>query len=146
MTVIVWDGKTLAADRRACFGTFHRSMKKILRLADGSLAGFAGDAAYCAQAIQWVNDGMVAADFPASQRSRETFAGLMIIKTDRTIWKLEDTPYPFQIQDHQFSTGSGRDYAMAAMHLGCSAVAAVEVACALDSSCGNGIDTLDFES
>ena len=126
-------------------GTFHRSTTKIFRLADGSLAGFAGDAAYCTHAMQWINDGMNTADFPASQREREKFAAIMIIKPDKTVWKLEDTPHPFRILESQFAIGSGRDYAMAAMHLGCSAVAAVETACALDSSCGNGIDLLEFE-
>ena len=37
-----------------------------------------------------------------------------------------------------------RDFALAAMHLGKSAREAVEVACALDVFCGNGIDTLEL--
>jgi hypothetical protein len=38
--------------------------------------------------------------------------------------------------------GSGRDYAEAAMFLGCDAKRAVEVACQFQTDCGNGIDTL----
>ena len=41
--------------------------------------------------------------------------------------------------------GHGRDFTLAAMHLGHDARTAVEVACALDAFCGCGIDTLTLE-
>ena len=49
------------------------------------------------------------------------------------------------IEDTFAASGSGRDYARAVMHMGHRAWDAVAVACALDTECGNGIDTLQHD-
>jgi ATP-dependent protease HslVU (ClpYQ) peptidase subunit len=49
------------------------------------------------------------------------------------------------VEDPFIAFGAGRDYAMAAMHLGCDAHRAVEVACVFDTGCGMGIDTLELD-
>lgn len=59
-------------------------------------------------------------------------------------FRYEKVPYPARVEDKFTATGCGRDYALAAMFLGHDARAAVEVACALDAHCGNGIDTLEL--
>ncbi len=53
--------------------------------------------------------------------------------------------YPELHEDKFNALGAGRDYALAAMYLGFDASRAVEVACALDVNCGNGIDVLTLE-
>lgn len=42
MTVIAWDGKTLAADRRACLGNLYRTIHKLHRLSDCLCASAGG--------------------------------------------------------------------------------------------------------
>jgi ATP-dependent protease HslVU (ClpYQ) peptidase subunit len=142
MTVIAWDGRTLAADRLASFGTTRCTTTKIFRVRDGGLAGYAGDAAFGEQVLAWYEAGAFPLNFPASQRDRDDWAGLLVIQSNGELLRYERTPYPVKYQDKHFAIGSGREFALAAMHLGCDAVRAVEVACALDTGCGNGIDVL----
>ena len=67
---------------------------------------------------------------------------MLVVLPDRSLHKFESTPHPLRFPPQNFAIGSGRDFALAAMHLGKTAVEAVEVACHFDSGCGNGIDTL----
>jgi ATP-dependent protease HslVU (ClpYQ) peptidase subunit len=148
MSVIAWDGRTMAADKRACLGTLIRTTTKICRVGEGAgeaLCAYAGDAAGGEELLAWFRDGAKPADFPASQRDRENWSGLLVVK--RTgVFKYEYSPYPVRFNDKFFAIGSGRDFALATMHLGYDARTAVEVAIALDSGCGNGVDTLAFDA
>lgn len=142
MSVIAWDGKTLAADKRACFGTLTRTTTKVFDLGD-ALAAYAGDADAGEEILAWFKDGHDPARFPPSQRDRDGWAGLLIVWRDGWIWKYERTPYPLKFPPQLFAIGSGRDFALAAMHCGKTAAEAVEVACFFDSACGNGIDAFN---
>jgi 20S proteasome alpha/beta subunit len=147
MSVIAWDGKTLAADKRASFGTTIRTTTKIFRHGNALLA-YAGDSAHGEEVRAWWMRGADPDDFPRSQRDKDDWAGLLVIRRGEhgpVIARYERTPYPIYFEDEHFSIGSGREFALAAMYLGCDARRAVEVACALDSGCGNGIDTLTLE-
>lgn len=144
MTVIAWDGQTLAADKRACNGGLARTVTKIYRVSD-VLVGVAGDIAQAMEMIAWVRRGRKPDDFPASQRSDE-WGTLVVIEADATVSVYEQSPYPFKIEDKIFASGSGRDFALAAMHHGKNAWEAVNTACCFDSGCGNGIDELRLEA
>ena len=141
MTVIAWDGHTLAADKRASLGTFIRSTTKVFDLGE-SLAAYVGDADGGEEMLAWFCDGRDPIKFPPSQREKDSWTGMLIVWADGSIWKYERTPYPVKFPPQQFAIGSGRDFAMAAMHLGKTAAEAVEVACIFDSGCGNGVDVL----
>jgi 20S proteasome alpha/beta subunit len=143
MTVIVWDGRTLAADKRASCNGIVRTTTKIFRVRD-MLVGLAGDADYSRAMLQWVIAGMNEDRFPEHQKTSADYVSVLVITKSREILKFERTPYPIVFEDKVFAMGSGRDFALAALHLGCDARRAVEVACALDVSCGNGIDTQDL--
>lgn len=145
MSVIAWDGHTLAADKLASFGTTKHTTVKIFRVRDG-LAGYAGMADFGEQVLAWYQDGAEPSEFPRSQRDKDDWAGLIVVKADGPILRYERTPYPIKFYDRHFAIGSGREFALAAMYLGCDARRAVEVACALDTGCGNGIDTLSLEA
>jgi len=94
------------------------------------------------QMIEWVRAGRAVADFPPMQRDKDDWQPILVIEADGTPSQYDRTPYPSRFEDRCCAIGSGRDFAMAAMYLGKTAREAVEVACALDSGCGNGIDTL----
>lgn len=143
MTVIAWDGRTLAADKLATFGTTKHTTTKIFRVRD-ALVGYAGDADSGEEVLAWFRDGADPAKFPAGQRGPD-WAGLLVIRRGQPICRYERTPYPVMFHDTRFAVGSGREFALAAMHLGCSAKEAVQVAIELDSGCGHGIDTLTLE-
>ena len=141
MSVIAWDGRTMAADKRSCIGTLIRTTTKIFRVGD-ALCAYAGDAAGGEEMLAWFKAGAKPADFPPGQRTDE-WSGLLVVRRGE-ILKYERNPYPVRFEDKCFAIGCGRDFALAAMHLGHDARTAVEVAIAFDSGCGNGIDTMEF--
>lgn len=149
MTVIAWDGKTLAADKRTNWGGLTSTTVKIHRISqkDGGffLAGCSGNAAQIAEMVQWLRDGEDPQTLPATQRDPKECVSALVVRADGSLWQYESTAFPILILDKKWAIGSGRDFATAAMHLGESAQGAVEVACCFDTSCGNGIDTLRLE-
>ncbi len=144
MTVVCWDGTTLAADKMADMGGLKVSVTKIKRIAD-CLVGSSGSASEANELMAWFGRGADPKDFPETQRDTENWTGLLVIKPDLTVLKYEHTPYPVVLDPRQqVGIGSGRDFAVAAMHLGADAKTAVEVASRLCSDCGLGVDTLTF--
>lgn len=141
MTTIAWDGKTLAADKRVTFGMEIATTTKIFRI-NGMLVGCSGDASIGSSCVQWVRDGMNKNNYPEAQRTDP--CSLLVIHADGTINFYGKAPDPLVIEDSHFTIGSGGEFAHAALYLGKTAREAVEVACALDSSSGNGIDTLEL--
>lgn len=140
MTCIAWDGRTLAADKRASNGGLARRCTKIMRHGD-ALIGMTGDWDAAAELRQWWIDGAKPADFP--KVGRDDKATLVVVQ-HAGISVYVAGPFPM-IQEEQFSAwGSGRDFAIAAMHLGCDAAKAVEVASIFQHDCGDGVDTLTF--
>jgi len=141
MTIIAWDGITLAADKRAVINGLSRTLTKIFRLKNGDLFGACGDMTYCLQMLEWVQNGMKPEDFPKEQRDKDDWQVCVVI-IEGVLHLFERTPYAIVFEDTFYACGSGRDYAIAAMHLGKTAKEAVEVACIFDTGCGNGVDEL----
>jgi hypothetical protein len=139
MSVIAWDGQRLAADKRlSCNGAI-LTTTKIFKVRD-CLVGYVGNADAGEELLAWFCEGADPSTFPEAQRGDECAAELLVIRPDHTITTYERTPHPITYEDAQFAIGSGRDYALAAMHLGKTARQAVEVACLFCSECGNGVD------
>lgn len=145
MTIIAWDGKTLAADKRVNFGGMLLTTTKIRRIGN-MLVGYAGNADFGEQMLAWIREGMDPEKFPEGQRNKDDWSGVIAISPGGYIRRYERTPYPIVFEDPFVAIGSGRDFAMAAMHLGHDARKAVEVACALNADCGGGIDVLTLET
>lgn len=141
MTVIAWDGKTLAADKLTSDNGVAWISTKIERAPNGALLGSAGTASSGRALKQWWIAGAKPEEFPKDEKD----ATLLVITPDRKILMYWQSNYSFNIENERAAIGSGRDFALAAMHLGRTAIEAVEVACALDINCGNGIDTLALE-
>lgn len=143
MTVIAWDGKTLAADKRCTYGSLIRTETKIFRVG-GVLCGGSGETSFVNGMIEWVRGGRDLQKFPEHQKSKDDWCSFLVIEADGTPSVYERTPYPIRYEDKFLAIGSGRDFAMAAMHLGKTAKEAVEIASVLDNTCGNGIDALEL--
>lgn len=139
MTVVAWDGKTLAADKRATSSGLIRTVTKVWK-ADGLLCGVAGDFGSCRALMDWVICGRESAKWPECQKTDE-WAALLVID-GRQIMKYEKSPVPLIFEDEQFAIGSGRDFALMAMRLGKTAKEAVELTCEFDCACGNGVDEI----
>jgi hypothetical protein len=143
MTVIAYDGRTLAADKMGDAGGLRRTPTKIRRF-DGGLFGSSGSASRGAEMFEWIVAGADPSTVPAYQLSHDNYEVVMIVRNDGTAWQYACSPHPIRIEDPFHAIGSGRDFAIAAMYLGHDARTAVAVASQFDSGCGMGIDTLEL--
>lgn len=140
MTVIAFDGKTLAADKLATMGGgIGRAVTKIARHGDALLA-ITGSWDVGAEMREWWRAGADPVAFPV--KAREDLATLIVFHAGR-ILVYASGPFPMEMVAQQCAFGSGRDYAEAAMYLGKSAREAVEVACVFQTDCGLGVDVLE---
>lgn len=141
MTVIAFDGRTLAADKRATTGGgMVRTITKIERH-NGELLAVTGGLDIGLEMKEWYKAGADPERFP--EVARKDDAVLIVIK-NRRIYSYASGPYPMEIEARKCAFGSGRDFAEAAMYLGRTAVEAVEIASLFQSDCGNGVDSFDL--
>lgn len=143
MTVIAWDGRTLAADKMACSAGFGYTVTKLHRLRDGSLVALSGDCDHALALLAWLNAAQNPAAYPDAQKDSDTSA--FVVRPDGSCWSYGKTAYPQRVEDRLYAMGHGRDFALAALHCGLSAREAVELTCRLDVFCGNGVDVMTRE-
>ncbi len=142
MTVIAFDGKRLAADKRATSGGgIARTVTKIQRHG-AVLLGITGDWDIAVEMREWFKAGAEPGKFP--DRAKDGESTLIVIRHGGVIETYCSGPYPMLIEEPMCAWGSGRDYAQAAMYLGHDARRAVEVASVFQTDCGNGIDCLEL--
>jgi hypothetical protein len=142
MTIVAWDGHTLAADKLGDSNGLRRTTTKIRRF-DGGLFGSAGLASRAEQIFEWIKAGAQPETIPAFQLTDE-YQSVLVVRNDRSVWIYAHGPYPFEMEDPFHAIGSGRDFAIATMFLGHSAEHAVYVASQFETGCGNGVDTLEL--
>lgn len=139
MTVIAFDGQTLASDKRAVTGKCKvASIKKIHKLRDGSYAAISGTTFAGMILIDWINRGAKIDDYPIED---DVDVSIIVVTPQGVLYQY-DGPIALKLDTPFYAIGSGREYALAAMYLGCDARQAVEVANALDQGCGNGVDSV----
>lgn len=144
MSVIAWDGTTLAADKRYVSVGLHRRGTKIFRVGR-ELLGFSGNGAEGHDMLQWALGGFKPDQFPINQRDEKLWAPTMVISPSGQIRIYERSPYPWVVENKHHAIGSGRDYALAAMHLGRTSAQAVEIASMFEVGCGDGVDELTLD-
>ncbi len=112
----------------------------------GHLVASTGDLDRIGELEAWFADDALPAAFPACNRKDDAPAQMVTITPEGVVQVYQRTPYPMVFEgSYYYAAGCGRDFALAAMHLGENAQKAAEVACALSSGCGNGVDTLTLE-
>lgn len=143
MTTICWDGKTLAADKRFVNNGLPRTGTKIFRAGD-VLVGCAGTASHAVAMVDWVRGGRDKADFPI--KHGDDYTHTLVIEADRSISVYERYPNPIRFEEKIYALGSGRDFAMACLHMGKTAEESIAfiIARELDTDTGNGIDVLEL--
>lgn len=140
MTTIAWDGRVLAADSQCEIGSLKFRTRKIGRLKDGRLYGFAGDADYGLAVVAYLNGETEKPE----HEDKDDWSSFMLIDLEQHIFRLERRFMPIEILEDFHAIGSGRDFAIAAMYLGKSAVEAVKIAALFDSSTGNEVDFIEL--
>ena len=142
MTVIAWDGKTLAADRQMTWNDMRTTVCKIQRMPNGEVIGATGDSAKALGMLQWYERGAKPEAWPEWQTA-EDYARLIVARPGKRLVYFDWIPVEQPIFDPFMAFGSGRDYAMAAMAMGADAVKAVEITNQFCASTGLGVDSLD---
>lgn len=141
MTVIAWDGKFLAADKRAYDNGTVFTTTKILRV-KGHLIGSTGDNDSGIALKEWFKNGADPDKWPECQKDKDRYCRFIVITPTGKIMDYCREPFPTIIEDEFYAWGSGGDSALGAMAMGASARKAVEIACNHESGCGNGITVL----
>lgn len=144
MTVIAWDGKTLAADKRSLNNDVANTVTKIFRSDSDTLMGLSGHLGRAMQMMRWIEACRIAETFPKGTTD-DDWAVVLVVHRNGAVEKYESREFPITFDDPCFAMGSARDFALMAMHLGHDARRAVELTCELSVICGNGIDTLSFD-
>jgi 20S proteasome alpha/beta subunit len=139
MTVVAWDGKTLASDRRCSQGGFITEVTKLYKVGHVIMGG-AGSADMINEMIMWFVSGATPETFPELQRNVQECCTILAIGPDSKAMLYQSSPYPIHIEGKPFAIGAGRDFAVMAMHLGKTAKEAVELTALFCSDCGNGVD------
>lgn len=142
MTVIAWDGKTLAADRQVSDDhDFDSYTTKISTSKDGSVAGaLCGSFTELSKFETWVRGGARGRYEFASGNNSEALLvhsnGNIELVTSNGRRKIEGVKF--------YAMGGGRAYALGALEMGATAAEAVRVAMKYICSTGD-IDEIEFK-
>jgi hypothetical protein len=157
MSVVVWDGKTLAADRQCMGGG-------ITRICAPKIGKLAVDPPDYIQDLLWAYTGLVSEGeelldwltkfgpdpeyFPERLRNKE-HCETILVTIDRVGTVREYANSPFAVaypRCDRYAGGSGADFALCALHLNCNAVDAVRVTNELSVECGGGVVWTSFDA
>lgn len=139
MTIIVWDGRTLAADCQGTYGDARIWRNKITRRADGTLIATAGSFSLAQAMVNHLfGDPGSRPNWPTAVTDES--ADVICVDPDaRVTWYTHFRPVAIELHQAQMAWGCGREFAMGALAMGANAVRAVEVAIELCPGCGLGV-------
>lgn len=144
MTTVAYRDGVMASDSRAYSGDRLPigSKQKIRRLTDGSLLGISSSIPGFAEALwKWIEAGRVYEDAPKATKELK-FDILLVTPSGEVYYANDDFHFSGPLSAEYFAIGSGSFYAMGAMHVGATAQAAAECACALDVWSSHPVYTL----
>lgn len=140
MSVIAFDGRTIAADRQVTHGTLILRGSKIRRLSNGDVVAWSGTMENGIAMAEWYEKGADPATFPASQKT-DDWCRLIVIPKKGRPFTFEQLPVKQFIYDRRGAWGAGRDFALGAMEMGACAIDAVKTASRLCNVCGMGVES-----
>ncbi len=142
MTVVVWDGRTLATDLAATDGRAMWSTQKAWMCAVGDreviLSG-AGPLQTILAMREWYKAGADHNTFPREQLSSQWCHFLVV--TNHGLLRYENGVVPIEHGRKKCAFGEGKDFAYGALAMGADAQRAVEVANERSPHCGLGVAT-----
>lgn len=149
MSVVCWDGRTLAADKQATDCDMRVETTKIRLIKSGPFGG---------EVVAWVGcevDGSALADWyeqgaepdkwpKAAQVDKESSSRLIVAgAAGCKHFQGTHAPIAIRVTEPFRAWGSGRDYAMGAMEAGADAREAVRIASKFCITCGGGVDSFN---
>lgn len=143
MTIIVWDGTTLAADRQCTRNDIARSATKVRRVGD-TIAAATGDQLAAMAMLHWWETGAQPEAWPDTQAIEDKWSTMLVVRPSGWM-TYERLNLAIDGEDPYFAMGWGQDLAYGAMMAGADAIRAVQIACAFNVGCGMGIDWLRLD-
>jgi ATP-dependent protease HslVU (ClpYQ) peptidase subunit len=129
----------MAADRKVVDGDTNYHTRKICRIGQ-SLVGAAGDNSAIVKFFRWLEKH--GRGKQPTFTEEEDFEGMVL--TPSGLFVYDKSCQPDEVVDSFYAIGSGKQAALAAMHMGASPTQAVEIACLVDNSSGGPVDTLSI--
>ncbi len=142
MTIIAWDGKSLAVDRMACNASVGLTTTKFKRLLNDEVAAWCGDHEQGLVLAEWYANGRIKSDWPHFQNTKDW--SRLVVAGEYGVKEYEKEPVAQSMLDKCQAWGSGGDVALGAMHMGATAGQAVGAASAVCFDCGKGVDVFHF--
>jgi ATP-dependent protease HslVU (ClpYQ) peptidase subunit len=142
MTTIAYDGRTLAADKQNSVCGIRDCVTKVFRVPGGMVA-FAGSSLHAMRLLDWFRRNQPRDLWPKPKNDDQCADALFVSTSGEILFFSGESSVPTPSESPFVALGSGRDFALAAMHLGHDARKAVEIACALDINSGCGIDAIE---
>lgn len=139
MTTIVYRDGVLAADSQATVGNLivPGGTQKLHRLRDGSVASMAGIASAGRGFIAWLDRG--------AKGDRPTLEGTVVVHLTAD-GCIEYDEFGTNPVDEFQAWGSGQQVATGALYAGCTAEAAVQIACLADTGTSEPVYTAGYEA
>jgi hypothetical protein len=145
MSVIVWDGKTLAADMQVSYGSTACKISKIRKLKDGTILATTGSECSGALMMQWYETGADFSKYPVCQSDKDDWSRLVVVLPDGQVSCYEKYPVRIGVIQIPMAWGSGQDFALGALAMGADARKAVGIACQYSTDCGFGVEAFDID-
>lgn len=158
MTVVCFDGKTLASDSMIAYetGEFSHSAKKIFRLASGALLGAAGDSDV-RDVLRLLQSVTTETDIPERKVLVETRTDceLLLVLPNKEVFSITITMVAgsFDIWTAaidrvpgKYAIGHGNPFAMTILDIGGTSEQAVKAAIKRSLFCGGKIQTLELDA
>lgn len=153
MTIIAYDGKSIAVDSIACSVDMKSLSRKYVhypRQGDQpeTLYLWHGSHDLGIRLASWHRDGALITDWPTRQYT-DDWAGLIVVLFTQShqlldIFEYEREPFRERVYAPFLAWGSGASFAMGAMAAGANAKRAAEIACELCTTCGGPVVSWDF--
>lgn len=143
MTIVVWDGATLAVDRGVTDGYTMWEQDKAWRLGNAVLTGV-GNMTLVLAMRNWYVAGRDASKFPTEQTLPDRWCEF-IVATPDGLFRYERSPIPIEHGKNKCAFGYGKDFAYGALAMGATAEQAVSIANKFSPHCGMGVDVFNFE-
>ena len=106
MTIVVYDGKHIAADKQLHNGFVKTSMNKLWHCGD-SVYGFAGSLSAVGAFKHWVRNGKDVENFPAAiDTAKDIELYVIEVKKGGTCWLYENCQYPTLMADYPVVIGA----------------------------------------
>lgn len=146
MTVIAFDGRTVAADKKSTSYGHSRTVNKLNVIDRDTVVVGCGSADRIMHVVEWFKRGADPAFFPDYKGLPDNdVPELWVFRKGQKVGKYEHTPFLIEFEDTCVAGGSGRDAAMGAMLAGAGAIRAVVIASEVCSDCGHGVDFHTFD-